>query len=490
VQLSSVEIDNSPAVTTTALSATQGFRLPNNYARGQRLPSITGFQFCQQVTDPEDVTITATLEANIGSVWTTMWTETVVGTHAAGDYIWTNVLFSEPVVVDNSWFSYDLRVTYTSNTPTWQNRFRMLANTAESGEDFLGNQYRSVVARSAPDVIETRTIDGGLTYWYSKPNPSKYAVESMYFDLTGVDNRDSVFDRLLLDPITPGIVFHVYFSSEGDPGLTRREWEDKLWSPVSHTFVAQRRQEHAMPTPVSARYVKIEFSHLQAQHYSPGTYHEPIRYQKFPKWVQSHFLPNVNIDEDSLVARRVAVIYDLYQLAYDAYIDDLKQIPADPNIAQLQSPGNLGEVDYSTLIKIRANLQQYQEPPASLVKSQDYLLSLSTLAQQSNYPVENLVRAIANTTDVSNLNREALLLEQAYPKMFFYLTSRHAYREVEANFSEDRAYFAGIRELAFTRDTYSVASDNEVYVDTLTDFANAFRNDFLIEEGRPKLKKS
>jgi hypothetical protein len=485
VQLSGIEINTNPAVTTTALTGSQDFRLPNNYARGTRLPEITGFQFCQSVDDPTNTTVTATLEAEIASVWTTIWSETTVGTHAAGEFIWTDVLFSDPLTVPETWFSYNLRVIFNSNTPTYTNRFRLLTNSAESDEDFLGNQYRSVVVRSSPDNVDTRTLNNA--YWYSKPNPSKYAVESLYFDLGGVDGRDSVFDRVLLDPITPGVLFHVYYTSEGEPGTTRAEWENKLWTPVGQSFRATRREEHAMPSPITARYIKIEFSHLQGQYYSPGTFHGAIRYQKFPKWVMDHFLSDAGAD-NSLISRRVAVVYDALKLAYDHYVDDLKQIPDSPttDAVNIFSTDVSDQVDVNTANRINMELKTYQSAPGTFAKSSDYLPGLySSSIATNNYPIENVVRATANTVDVSNLNREALIVENNYPSMFFYLTCRHTYREVEATFTEDRAYFVGIRELAFTRDKYSVASDNEIYVDTLSDFANAFRNDLIIDNPRP-----
>jgi hypothetical protein len=82
-------------------------------------------------------------------------------------------------------------------------------------------------------------------------------------------------------------------------------------------------------------------------------------------------------------------------------------------------------------------------------------------------------------SDVSTLNRDQVVLEQDYPVMFFYLTARHKYREVQAPFSHDRAYFVGIRELSFIRQHYATATDDRLYVESNVDTANAERNDFL-----------
>jgi hypothetical protein len=96
-----------------------------------------------------------------------------------------------------------------------------------------------------------------------------------------------------------------------------------------------------------------------------------------------------------------------------------------------------------------------------------------------DYPTETVPSLALSSTDISVANREAVVLEQSYPVMFFYLTSRHRYRQVEATFEADRAYFAGVRELAFLRENYVAEYDTPVYIESNTDAVSVEQNDFL-----------
>ncbi|MDB5280900.1 MAG: hypothetical protein JWR61_5855, partial [Ferruginibacter sp.] len=288
------------------------------------------------------------------------------------------------------------------------------------------------------------------------------------------------------------VYFTVYYSSDGEPGVTDTDWETKLWTPIYKTFRMDRREEHALPEPVTARYMKVEFTHLQAMAYSPGTFSQPIRYRKHPKWVLDYFLARLNTSEDPFVARQVKVVYDSLKIGYDYYLDDLHQKPADPNtvsttnlISFLSDRSDVSDqIDPTTLGLLKVAMRPYTSQPANRTNEVDYLLA-GSLVKTANYPTEILNPATADTTQVSQLNRSSLVYEGDYPVMFFYIPSRHTYRVLEASFQEDRAYFVGVRELAFTRDHYTVASDTDTYVENLTDFTNALRNDFVSDDFVP-----
>lgn len=376
--------------------------------------------------------------------------------------------------------------------------FRLLASTADSGEDFLGNKYRSVVTRNVVDSISTLATDQVNSYWLSKPNPSKFAVECLYFDVSGLEGRSTVIDRILLDPITPGVYFNVYYSDDGEAGTTEEEWEQKLWQPIGQIFKAERRQEHALPEPITAKYVCLEFTHLQAQYYSPGTFHEPTPYKKHPKWVLDYFLARLEQEQtttDPYVSRRVNVVYDALDIGFNYYLDDLGQDPTDPEsltqtsafAAFMNNRDDVSDrVSPETLDSIKLALKPYTSAPGNFANGLDYILGMyAENAVESTYSVEKIQPLKADTTQVSTLNRDSLVIEQNYPVMFFFLRCRHGYRQVQANFESDRGYFAGIRELAFTRDQYATISDNQMYVETLIDSANVIRNDF-IPEGPPR----
>lgn len=302
----------------------------------------------------------------------------------------------------------------------------------------------------------------------------------------------SVTDRVLIDPITPGAYFSIYYSDEGDPGANETAWENKLWTRVPQTYRMERREIHVLPEPVKAKYLKIEFSHLQAKHYAPGQFQQPIRYKKHPKWVLDYFLARVQADQTNpFLAERVAVIYDAIDLAYNYYLDDLGQEPqttVDVNNAVRQQVVSFlsdrsdvsDRIDVTTLSKIDLTLDSFRQHPALRGSSASLLADYarSTVDFFVDYPTEQRTPAALDTADVSSLNRDRVVIEQNFPVMFFFLTCRHAYREVEAKLSYDRAYFVGVRELSFLRDNYMTAFDTATYIEPASDTENIERNEF------------
>lgn len=386
-----------------------------------------------------------------------------------------------------------LATSATSGVNYGQFGFRLLAATADSGTDFLGNAYRSVAVKADPLNVDTVESQNEDSFWLSKPNPSKFAVETLYFDISEL-GRAKTIDRILMDPITPNVYFYLYYSDEGKPGTTDEEWENKLWTPVHETFQARRRETHALPEPITAKYVKVEFSHLQAQYYAPGNFQRPIRYKKHPKWVLDFFLGQVEArrsSEDFFINRATVVEYDALDLAYNYYLDDLRQEPLTPvatngrnqNIRDFFLTSDAQDrVDEVTIDSIQTQLDIYRIQPGRLGKF-GVLAQFTTTNRLSQYPVERPSSATVRTNDVSSLRRDGIVFEKSHPVMFFFLKCRHTYREVEAEFTHDRAYFVGVRQIAFMRDTYDSLSDTAVYIESTGDNRNAQRNDFRRVDG-------
>jgi hypothetical protein len=371
--------------------------------------------------------------------------------------------------------------------------FRLLSQSADEGADFLGNRYRSVVVKAAAESVST--VDGVTQdkFWLSKPNPSKLAVECLYFDVRDADGKATVVDSILVDPLTPGVWFNAYYSTEGAPGQTEDEWEDKLWTHVRKSFRMTRRERHVLPEPIIAKYICIEFSHLQAQVYSPGPFVQAIRYKKFPKWVLDYFLLTVSAENNSydpLVAKSVSVKFDLLDFAYNYYQDDLRAQPLYPgdeatqteSIASFLAERNdiSDKVDSQTLAQIKTSLDQFASHPGNFTDPGSLLGQYVASLANNRYPVEiQTINTTADTRTVSSTDRTAVMKEQEWPVMFFYVTARHRYREVQASFEKDRGYFVGVKELAFTRDQYAVEHDQELYIESTGDDVNVWVNDFV-----------
>ena len=516
----------------------QEFILPSDYQRGseaeeQRHPPISGFQLALGVPDADAVELEFKLERNVfGLGWLPQATGSLSGASAEGTLVWTTLYLDRPVEVDSdssddrwrfafrgnadrAWLSVPNPLAVPGNVKAYASdgttpltfggeqfsfMFRVLGLTADEGVDFLGNNYRSAVVEQSPGNVLTGAGSDDDTFWLSKPNPSKFAVESLYFDVRpvkdNIEQERAVIDRLTIDPITPGVYFHIYYSDEGEPGSSPETWDNKLWTRVPQTYRMMKRETHVLPEPIVAKYIKIEFSHLQAQHYVPGDFAQEVLYRKHPKWVLDYFLLRAATEEiERPIAKRVGIIWDALDLAYNYYLDDLRQEPAAPVTIDDSQVGVIrsflrtrddvsDQIDSVTLSKIKLAFDPFTQHPVRNTDL-DFLLAQVMQGQQEvEYPVESYAAAPLDLSDVSNLRRERLIFEATYPVMFFYLTSRHAYREITASFSHNRAYFVGVREVAFTRENYTAAHDTGLYIQPTHDNVNLEYNDFVMHDGQ------
>jgi hypothetical protein len=350
---------------------------------------------------------------------------------------------------------------------------------------------REIEGESIAEYHEIPYFDGDSegAKWLGAKGGS-YSVQ----EIPSTPEEAVVVDGVLLDPQTPNVAFNVYYSSDGeaDENTTTQEWDQKLWTRVPRTYVATQRQTYAFPSPIIAKYIKIEYSHLQPQAYNPGDFQKPVIYKKFPKWVASFFLNQLT--SPAFIANQVNVAYDALQFAYSYYLDDLHQRPEAPLAPTEENEERIKEffsqtdasnlVDSETLSKINLILNTFTEPPASLAKDSLLGTQAKRVAQlQTNYPVElEPEQENRNTLAVSSLNRENIVIEESMPVMYFYLTCRHAYKELTATLEYNRAYFVGINEIAFIRNNYTSESDTEVYIESGGDTENLVINDFVIND--------
>lgn len=521
--------NQSPETGTSYVTGTvyQDFTLPDDFVRGDGsssaiTPALTGIQFFVSLASTSPSIAWSLERYDFGTGWITEESGSVSEAVATGQQ-WITVFFDSELAIPDTWLDDTFRlkinvgtdyVYYATPNPLAPLRaytnaggsspvldasrevsllFRVLGSVADEGTDFLGNRYRSAAIHTSVNDVATN-IDG---YWLSKPNPSRFAVENLYFDVRDID-LPAVIDRVLVDPVTPGVFFHVYYSTEGvDPsGYTPDDWDDLLWTRVPHTFQATRRETHALPQPITARFVKIEFSHLQARPYAQGDTAVPIEYRKHPKWVLDYFLLRAerdNVSDDPFVARNVAVTFDALDLAYNYYLDDLRQEPDAPVLlgtdgdtvkSFLTQRNDVSDyLDIATYSRIRTTFSQFSEHPALFAKL-DYLPSLYSVAQAYAdlyvYPAErDLPSMTFDSRVVSQVNRDPVLYEQSFPVMFFFIQCRHQYRKVVASLTHGRAYFVGIREIRFDREQYTSEVDSAAYIERLDDTANTSRDDFL-----------
>ena len=303
-----------------------------------------------------------------------------------------------------------------------------------------------------------------------------------------VEENAVVIDSIILNPMTPGVCFNVYYTNDltGDEGeeLTEEEWEQKLWVHVPKTFVTSVKTTYVLPEPITAKFVKIEFSHLAPRPYEPGDYQKPMSYKLFPDWVAIPFLAEIATPE--FTAKRVGVVFDALELAYEPVLKDLIQGPSNPEHptpTPTIAPPAANQADPTTLRLIETTINTYTKPPAARANATSLLgIHANINSEKPGYPVEGEPQFRGTpSAAVSGLDRQAVVTEESIPAMFFWVTCRHEYKEQIAALEHDVAYFAGLKELFFIRNQYSPTADAEQYIETGTDDTNTERSDFNVE---------
>lgn len=374
-------------------------------------------------------------------------------------------------------------------------RFRILSTAPDSDRDCMGSAYRTVVTQNDPASIKTSVGDLKDSFWLSAPNPSQFACEALYFDISD-SGEAQVVDHIVIDPTTPGIYMNVYYSNDPAPGTDTDSWDALLWSRVDKQFLLRRKESFALPEPVTAKYIKLEFTHLQPVWYAPGTFQLPTQYRKHPKWVIDYYLSYYQYvrSQDLEHATTVDVTYDALDLAYNYYLDDLKKnVPNPPsvissadgvsllsNFLKSEQTTEANTVDANTLLQIQTSMQPFTQQPINQGRFGSLLnkIAIPSSSTSTNYSTEVPVTPSASIGEVSSLNRDSLIVEKQFPVTSFYLTCRHFYMVSSATFTEDRAYFAGIKEVTFTREHYASRFDNDLYIETAGDTLNIESNDF------------
>lgn len=337
--------------------------------------------------------------------------------------------------------------------------------------------------------------DGGFPEWSWAGMPhNSVSIQRLESD---PDDELTVVDRIFIDPVTPGIWCSIYYSHDGDPGTTDDEWDNRQWKRVNMSCLLKEKKAYALPEPIFAKYIKLEFTHLHPQQYSPGNFAQPIPYKKHPRWVLEYFMARLESDRrttEQTVANKVGVVYDTLDLLYNYYLDDLGQEPILPVQSQPEfdiqktSEGLYQDVmDIEMVNKISTVLKPYSEY-ATNWGSGSLLGEISLLnanLRLEDYPFEKATGSDPRQkVDYAALRNVSVAFEADYPVMFFYLDGPHEYRVAQAALSHNRAYFAGIREVAFLRDSYLPEFDAVQYIENGGDTFNAERSEFTIIDGK------
>jgi hypothetical protein len=403
----------------------------------------------------------------------------------------------------------------------------------DQGVDILGNTFRTNLTTNNPDNVLDLEDDRNPTVWQSQPNPSRNAVEAIYFDLRtnytgvtmgyldtqhldetkGLDGRSMaelavysldgvVIDEVFIDPITLGPDMHIYYSLDDEA-----DWDYKLWIPVPRSYKLTKGY-HSLPRPTFVKYVKIEFTNLSASPYEPITYPDlgPVRFRRFPSWVQD-FFNDVFLEKaiDKSVVTTETIDVDPLVLGFQTptdnfstslYEEQRKRASIDTDselkgfITDLQSQS-------STVADIQLQSEsqiQFKSPvmwQGDLINQLDTSRALSRKAQEDNdgfretgwnaeqpLPTYDPI-SVQSASDLSQAKREKHI-----PSMWFPRKCRHEYQIVEGERPGNIAYFVSLRKVSFARRDYTVPYDEQLYFETLDDDSHQEVNEFVQEDWR------
>jgi hypothetical protein len=448
--------------------------------------------------------------------------ETSINYLAVGDYTWQNIsLYTETIQTTR------VRIVFTRRTDPFPNtnsplfpwsieirnlKFAHIISTIDefvenNGIDILGNSYSTSLKEYAPK----RSYDGSInTYWQSQINPSRFGVEALYFDISnGTD--PSFIDEIYLDPLTPECLMHIYWSNEGDPGVSADDWDNKLWTPIPRHYLLRRGNVKLYET-VRARYIKLEFTKLV-----PLPYKVPnspvdleITYRTFPTWVESYVFetqttyPNdplndteiyksidptpiniglINPKMDKMTDETPRSIIDYIQTNRKSTVLGEYQVWKNPDTNQNNLP--ILDKTISMYPNVYSNL--YQQDMLSTIKM-DQMNSayeyIRTNEDQAKWIPENPLMPQILTTVATKSDRTQIVEEKNWPDMWFMRKCRHAYKVIRAKRSVDVGYHVAIREIVFYKRDKAVKRDSPNYIETLLDDSTILKNTFYQKDWR------
>lgn len=391
----------------------------------------------------------------------------------------------------------------------------------DNGSDILGNSYRTdIVTYDAANLID----GDDTTVWRSQPNPTPFAVEAVYFDLRlgshvgtqsfteeweqdELDQRSQadlenyfsdtvVIDEVFVDPITFGPTMHIYYSNDDNA-----DWDLKLWTPVNRHYIL-KKGFHSLPTSLSVKYVKLEFSNLAPRPYQTPEYPTlpPMVYRKYPTWVQNYFQDTfLGVDSVSSFADPYdRVTIDPLVLGFTRPNDllnsglDTRNAPMNTNTTIELSEFIQGIVTNNTTDAQSSQTTtedqiQFNPPSAfqtDLTQQLDQTRALVRLAtkDESGWNAEAAMPPVVPPSIQSVPDLTAARNEKQMPMMWFPYTCRHGYQTIRGSRPKKIAYYVGLKSVSFHRRDYTVAYDEDFYIETFGDTAHIAGSDFIIND--------
>jgi hypothetical protein len=445
--------------------------------------------------------------------------ETKIFYNGTGDYSWQNIcLYFDTVTAKDFKIVFSKRTDpfpfFNSEPIEWSVEVRNLKIAQviasiddfvpNSGVDLLGNAYRT----EAVTYDSSKSYDGAEnTYWQSQINPSKFAVESLYFDIRTGSNP-SFIDEFYIDPLTPECLMHVYYS---DDDSNSDNWDNKLWTPVPRHYLLKRGNFKLVET-IYAKYIKLEFTKLNTIPYN--VLQLPVKldvtYRTFPSWVESYIYANpsgryndplenpaiykrvpTNITNLGLLPPNVDKLKDEVPKSILDFVQKNRKTSVLSEYQVWKNPetnkSNTPVLGREIILYPNSSSNLYQQNLVNTIKpnliDNKYRKSI-TVEDSVNWIPENPIVAKPLVAVATKTDRTKIVEEKNWPDMWFMRKCRHAYKVIQAPRSSSVGYYVGIREVKFYKKDKTAKSDEFSYRESLIDNSTIEKNTFYQKDWR------
>lgn len=289
-------------------------------------------------------------------------------------------------------------------------------------------------------------------------------------------------------------------------------WDYKLWNPVNRHFALQKGYMD-LPNPITAKYVKLEFSKLTPTPYQ-GVYNPNlplVNFKAYPSWVVAYINDIFSQITSLKQLKAEQVNYDLINTGVQQpgqtllsdpqpvsllqYVQELSSSDITQTVQSqydswfniggsvaLNTPTNQVPQVYPNTLYQQDSLYQTVTNPNPL--SQTYTgvnpSAMDNYAQETMLPIKAVGPITARKDD-------SIVAEKNYPNLWFPRVCRHGYQTVQTQRENKMAYNVAIKQVSFYRKNGSVATNDPFYFETLADISNAdptYPNTFVQSDWR------
>jgi hypothetical protein len=276
------------------------------------------------------------------------------------------------------------------------------------------------------------------------------------------------------------------------------DWDYKLWNPINQHYRLQKGYLN-LPNPVTAKYVKLEFSKLSATPYE--SIYNPnlpeVQFKAYPSWVVAYINDTFSQITALNQIQAETVSYDLINLGVQkpnqtllsdpqpesllAYIKSLTS--ADVTLtsqnqynswfnfagaSDIQTPHNLTPQVYPNTLFQEDSLYHTSQNPNALNQVYGAINTNAADTYSQEVPLNP-----APVGPITARSDNSIVAEKNSPDLWFPRICRHGYQVVQTQRENKIAYDVAISKVGFYKKDRTVPNNDPFYFETLSDVSSA-----------------